>query len=56
VAKSEKKWVRAAVEKAKRLFKRDPRLPEEDPYAYVTASKKPRSPFRSAAVADRPED
>jgi hypothetical protein len=57
VANSGKKWLRVAVEKAKRLFKREPRLPEEDPYAYVTAPKKPRPPYRSAAVvADRPED
>ncbi len=51
------KWLRVAVEKAKRLFKREPRLSEEDPYAYVTAPKKPRPPYqRAAAVADRPED
>ncbi|MGC9995323.1 MAG: hypothetical protein ABSE79_08365 [Terriglobia bacterium] len=57
MANSGKKWLRVAVEKAKRLFKREPRLPEEDPYAYVTAPKKPRPPYRSAAaVADRPED
>jgi hypothetical protein len=46
-----------ALEKIKCLFRREPRLPEEDPYAYVTAPKKPRPPYRSAAaVADRPED
>jgi hypothetical protein len=57
VASSGKKWIRVAVEKAKRLFKRGPRLPEEDPYAYVTAPKKPRPPYRSAAaVAEPPED
>jgi hypothetical protein len=45
------------VEKIKRLFKKEPRLPEEDPYAYVTAPKKPRPPYRSAAaVAEKPED
>jgi len=57
VANSGKKWLHVAIEKAVRLFKREPRLPEEDPYAYVTAPKKPRPPYRSAAaVADRPED
>ena len=45
MANSGKKWLRVAVEKAKNLFKREPRLPEEDPYAYVTTT-----------VADRPED
>ena len=49
--------LKAAVEKIKRLFKKEPRLPEEDPYAYVTAPKKPRPPYRSAAaVADEPEE
>jgi hypothetical protein len=43
----------AVVEKIKRLFDREPRLPEEDPYVYVNAPKKPRPPCRSAAaVAD----
>jgi len=47
----------AVVEKIKRIFRKEPRLPEEDPYAYVTAPKKPRPPYRSAiAVADKPED
>ena len=32
------------------------RNPPEDPYAYVTAPKKPRPPYRSAAaVAEPPE-
>jgi len=57
VAKSGMKWLRVAVEKAKRLFKCEQRSPEDDPYAYVTAPKKPRPPYRSAAaVADPPED
>ena len=52
-----KKWFSAAAEKAKRLFKREPRLPEEDPYAYVAVPKKPRPPYRrAAAISDRPED
>ena len=37
-----------------RLFRKDRPLPE-DPYAYVTAPKKPRLPGRSAAVAEEPE-
>jgi len=57
VTKLEKNWLSVAAEKLKRLFKKDPRLPEEDPYAYVTAPKKPRPPYRSAAaVADESED
>jgi hypothetical protein len=47
----------AAVEKIKRVFRKEPRLPEEDPYAYVAAPKKPRPPYRSAAaVAEEPEE
>jgi hypothetical protein len=39
----------------KRLLKRErPDLPD-DPYAMVTAPKKPRPPHRSTAVADEPE-
>jgi hypothetical protein len=46
----------ALIEKIKRFFKKEPELPE-DPYAYVTAPKTPRSPYRSAAaVAELPED
>jgi hypothetical protein len=41
----------------KRLFRRDPSGGPNDPYAYVTAPKKPRLPHLSAAaVAERPED
>ena len=57
MTKLEKNWLSVAAEKLKRLFKKDPRLPEEDPYAYVTAPKKPRPPYRSAAaIADESED
>jgi hypothetical protein len=57
VTKFEKNWLSVAAEKLKRLFKKDPRLPEEDPYAYITAPKKPRPPYRrAAAIADEPED
>jgi hypothetical protein len=38
----------------RRLFRRDRPLPE-DPYAYVTAPKKPSLPGRGAAVAEEPE-
>jgi hypothetical protein len=44
------------LDRVKRLFRPKPGA-HEDPYAYVTAPKKPRSPYRSAAaVADPPED
>ncbi len=44
------------LDRIKRFFKPKPDTPE-DPYAYVTAPKKPRPPYRSAAaVADRSED
>jgi len=45
--------LRKALNRVLHLFgKRMP--PEADPYAYVMAPKKPRSPYRSAAVvADR---
>jgi hypothetical protein len=57
MAQPKKNRLSAAVEKIKRLFGREPRLPEEDPHAYVTSPKKPRPPYRSAAaVADKPED
>ncbi len=46
------KW----LDTVKRFLKRNPDAPE-DPYTYVTAPKKPRPHYRSAAaVADRPED
>jgi len=54
---SKKNRLGSAVEKIKRIFRKEPRLPDEDPYVYVTAPKKPRPPYRSeAAVADQPED
>ena len=54
--RSESKRFREWINSIKRFFKRKPEAPE-DPYAYVTAPKKPRPPHRSAAaVADRPED
>jgi len=48
--------IRATLERIKRLFRRKPDTPE-DPYAYVTAPKRPRPPSRSAAaVAEEPDD
>ena len=41
--------VRKAWERLRRLFR--PHEPE-DPYAYVTAPRKPRPPHRSAAAAE----
>ena len=41
--------VRAAMERLKRIFRREPESPD-DPYAYVGAPKKPRLPRRSAAA------
>ena len=52
---SEKNRIRAILSSIKRWFKRNPDVPE-DPHAYMTAPKKPRPPYRSAAVADKPED
>jgi hypothetical protein len=51
-----RKNVGRAWRKFKRLFERqEPGWPE-DPYAYVTAPKKPRLPHRSAsAVVEEPE-
>ena len=48
--------IRAALDRIKCLFRRRPDVPE-DPYAYVTAPKKPRPPRRgAAAVAEEPDD
>jgi hypothetical protein len=49
--------IRAALERIKKLFRKAPEPPAEDPYAYVTAPKKPRPSGRSAAaVLDLPEE
>jgi hypothetical protein len=54
--RSDKSRMRNWLESVGRFFRREPDAPE-DPYAYVTAPKKPRPPYRSAAaVADLPED
>jgi hypothetical protein len=47
--------VRDLLDRIKRLFRRRPDA-ADDPYAYVTAPRKPRNPSRSAAaVADEPD-
>lgn len=43
--------VRHAWQRVRQLFRREDHGPE-DPYAYVTAPRKPRPPYRSAAVAE----
>jgi hypothetical protein len=54
--RSENQRFREWLKRVKRFFKRKPEAPE-DPYSYVMAPKKPRSPSRSAAaVADLPEN
>ena len=47
--------MRRTMDSLKRLLKRKEPEPPDDPYAMVTAPKKPRPPHRSAAVADEPE-
>jgi hypothetical protein len=44
--------VRDAMDRIKRLFRREPESPD-DPYALVGAPKKPRPPHRSASAAVR---
>ena len=45
-----KEGTRGIIERLKRLLKRGPEMPD-DPYAYVGAPKKPRTPNRSSAAA-----
>jgi len=47
--------MRLTIAALKRLLKRERPEPPDDPYAMVTAPKKPLPPHRSAAVADEPE-
>jgi hypothetical protein len=47
--------MRRTMAALKRFLKRERPEPPDDPYAMVTAPKKPRPPHRSAAVADEPE-
>ena len=53
--RSLRKSLGSAWRKVKRIFEREEPGWPEDPYAYVTAPKKPRLPQRSAAVAEEPE-
>jgi hypothetical protein len=51
--------IRAPLERLRRFLKKDPQPPPpaEDPYAYVTAPKRPRPSNRgAAAVMDLPEE
>jgi hypothetical protein len=43
--------LRELFRRIKRIFRREPEMPE-DPYAYVGAPKKPRTPLRSASAAE----
>ena len=52
--RSEQGWIRRALKTLRRLFRPEKPGPE-DPYAYVTAPKKPGPPRRSASVAEEPE-
>jgi len=47
--------MRCTMAALRRLLKRNEPEPPDDPYAMVTAPRKPRPPHRSAAVADEPE-
>ena len=47
--------MRRTMASLKRLLKREGPEQPDDPYAMVTAPRKPRPPHRSAAVADEPE-
>jgi len=47
--------IRDAWTTLRRWFQRSGPEPPDDPYAYVGAPRKPRSPVRSASVAERPE-
>jgi hypothetical protein len=50
-----KRQTKEALSRMKRLFRRDPD-PPGDPYAYVTAPRKPKPPhLTAAAVADKHE-
>ena len=54
-SRSWRERMRRAMASLKRLLKRERPEPPDDPYAMVTAPKKPLPPHRSAAVADEPE-
>jgi len=49
--KRERKPMREWLQRIKRIFRREPDVPD-DPYAYVGAPKKPRTPLRSASAAE----
>jgi hypothetical protein len=47
--------IHAALERIKKLFRKEPEPPAPDPYAYVTAPKKPRPSNRGAVAVAEPE-
>jgi len=53
--RSQNSRIREWLDLVVRFFGRKPDTPG-DPYAYVTAPRKPKPHYGSAAVADRPED
>lgn len=58
MASSKPGKIRAALERLRKLFRKEPdNPPAADPYAYVTAPKRPRPSNRgAAAVAELPEE
>lgn len=48
--------IRAALDRIKKLFRKEPEPPAADPYAYVTAPRRPRPSNRGAAVAELPDE
>jgi hypothetical protein len=56
MASSKPGKIRAALDRIKNLFRKEPNPPAADPYAYVTAPKKPRPSNRSAAAVAEIEE
>lgn len=56
VASSKPGKIRAALERIKNFFRKEPEPPAADPYAYVTAPKRPRPSNRSAAAVAEIEE
>jgi hypothetical protein len=50
MASSKQGKIRAALERLKQLFRKEPDPPAADPYAYVMAPKRPRPSNRGAAA------
>jgi hypothetical protein len=47
--------IQAALERIKKLIRKEPEPPAPDPYDYVTAPKKPRPSNRGAVAVAEPE-